>query len=133
MQFCHTTDEGVRWSYSLQAEQAIEWLKTLLSERPAPQKDTQSVEEIKDWIETALDADAHGKWVRSPQFHIIEDVAELMAPRIHTLLTHLSQEAEERDRFVLGWRERDWQEGFDRKTAQMIAEKYEQRFIRPHQ
>jgi hypothetical protein len=39
-------------------------------------------EEIKDWIETCLDGDAHGKWVRAPLFSVIEDVAELMAPRI---------------------------------------------------
>lgn len=46
----------------------------------------QTGEEIKDWIETCLDADAHGKWVRAPRFQVIEDVAELMAPRILSML-----------------------------------------------
>ncbi len=45
-----------------------------------------AVEKLRDWIETALDADAHGKWVSPPSFKVIQDVAELLAPRINTLI-----------------------------------------------
>jgi len=44
--------------------------------------DKTKEEEIKNWIETCLDGDAHGKWKRAPLFSVLEDVAELMAPRI---------------------------------------------------
>lgn len=49
----------------------------------------QEIEKIKDWIETSLDGDAHGPWVRAPLFQVIEDVAELMAPRIATKLNEV--------------------------------------------
>lgn len=58
-------------------------MKTLQEEREA------IVEYLRDWIETALDADAHGSWHKAPNFDIIQDVAELMAPRIaDKLLSH---------------------------------------------
>lgn len=40
------------------------------------------IENMKDWIETSLDAAAHGKWFRAPNFEIIQDVAEILAPQI---------------------------------------------------
>ena len=50
------------------------------------------VEKIKDWIETCLDVDAHGKWVRAPKFEILEDVADLMAPWIVEMLSQREKE-----------------------------------------
>lgn len=52
-------------------------------------------EKIEDWIETALDADAHGSWIRAPKYEIIEDVAERMAPRIEKLITEQRRRAKE--------------------------------------
>jgi ribonucleotide reductase beta subunit family protein with ferritin-like domain len=48
----------------------------------------QREEDLKDWIETCLDADAHGSWHRAPTFTIIQDVAELLAPRIRKMVIH---------------------------------------------
>jgi hypothetical protein len=95
-----------KWTKLFLAVRSMHSASTPLTTRKKSDMNTQNTVDseweegkIKDWIETCLDGDAHGEWFRAPQFVIIEDMSELMAPRIAekvlTLIT--SVRSEERD------------------------------------
>ena len=45
------------------------------------------------------------------------------------IIALLREEIKARDEFVMGWRENDWPEQFDRNTAEAIALAYEDLFL----
>lgn len=76
------------------------WMEQLLLERPAPQKDTQSDEEIEEHEMTPFEAQLAQRILAALEYRGFYDCGKYLdtslIEHLRPLLTHLSQEAEER-------------------------------------